>query len=230
MDCRRWAHYLCAELERHGLPQSYIARVMDELGDHHSDLREQGMSDQAAVERLGNLSWLAGQMAERYRERTFAGRRPWLVFVALPVPLLIAAWALTLMLTLGVLWGVEALGVPHTLWDATTTNWFSWIALTALRFLPASLVILTLCHAARGARVSRRFPAVGVLLVALVAMMFQSTLAISGLPGKSSFSLGLTFGETLLSMAQISQLLVPIALAGAYGLFARNQREVAGAA
>lgn len=214
MDCRPWVRYLRAELARHGLPRAYVDRIVEEMGDHRSELlKEPEMSEERAAEQLGNIEWLACQMADGYSRRTWAGRRPWLAFVVLPMPLLMAAWATIVALTLVAAWVVETFGVQIA-WSPGAAGLASSLGTTAIRFLPPAIVILWVLRAARASGASWRLPLVGLSLVALLAFLFHGSLHVSPDSGESSLQLGLTLSGGLLSGVHVLQAVVPFAAAG----------------
>lgn len=215
MDCRLWVQRLRTELARHRLPQAYIDRVVEEMGDHHSELlKEHAMSDERAAERLGNIEWLARQMADRYPRRTLAGRHPWLTFVVLPVPLLFAAWATVVAFTLLTAWAVEAFGVPSIDWSPEAARFASSLGTMALCFLPPAAVVVWVLRAARESGASWRLPSAGLGLVALLAFLFHGSLHVAPESGESHLRMGLTLGAGLLSGMHALQLLAPLAVAG----------------
>jgi hypothetical protein len=86
----KWLEELQKQLARRRLPATYVARLMDELSDHVTDLLEDQMSTDAlesrsVFERLGAPQDVARQAADEYRRRSFCGRHPILIFVVLPI-------------------------------------------------------------------------------------------------------------------------------------------------
>ena len=88
---------LRGRLLAHGLPRDYVERTVDELADHFQDLLtfSSQSPDQLArcLDRFGTIDQLTQRLVSEYRQQTFVGRHPRIIFGLLPIPLnlLIAA-------------------------------------------------------------------------------------------------------------------------------------------
>ncbi len=85
-----WRDELIRELMRRKIPRAWQARLMEELDDHLSDLKEERMSAttepfSSPEERLGAPHQIAAAAAAEYRKLGFFARRPVLTYFALPI-------------------------------------------------------------------------------------------------------------------------------------------------
>ena len=215
----RWSE----ALRRHGLPASYVNRVVGEWADHEAELREENPSmDAERLEtRMGTAEQLATFAAAEFRRRTFAGRHPVLTFVAGPVVVSVVMFAATL--------AAIACGYRLTDW---ATDWATDGKLTAddavdlppsktefeiveacnvlVRFLPFGLSAGILAFAARRSG-RRRWGYVACGIVAALAAVFVSRVTIATAVRPATWTMGF---DLPVSLEQLIQALVPAAWAG----------------
>ncbi|MEW4453264.1 hypothetical protein AB1L30_11350 [Bremerella sp. JC817] len=74
-----------------GLPRNYVDRTVLELEDHFEDLlRFSSQSPEQlarCLDRFGTIDQLTQRLVSEYRQQSFAGRHPGLIFGLLPIPL-----------------------------------------------------------------------------------------------------------------------------------------------
>ena len=131
MEVQASLRILRDELQRRGLPRSYIARVSGELAEHAADLAAASPPGTARsspsphpAAQLGEPLQLANQIAREYQRRTFLGRHPWLTFAALPAGAMLATCVATM---LGMVFAVEL--ILYLGGDAPSAA-FHWTAAT----------------------------------------------------------------------------------------------------
>jgi hypothetical protein len=111
------------ELIRRGLPADYAHRAASELADHHRDLidalRRDGLSEaQASSEaslRLGDPRMLVKKTVREYQRRHWWGRWRLVTFLLAPLPVLIAAWIVTL-------YALQFASGRYVLWTGIATD------------------------------------------------------------------------------------------------------------
>lgn len=105
----RWREELMAALVRERVPSSWRDRLVEELEDHLSDLKENLMSMDAEPvrlvnERLGLPHELASSAATEYRKLGFFARRPVLTYLLGPLvlmPILFVAFVFLCLMLIG---------------------------------------------------------------------------------------------------------------------------------
>jgi hypothetical protein len=173
---------LQAGLLRRGLPEDYVKRAVQELADHHADLREAqqpGMTGGEAVawQELGDVDRLGDELVRKYHARSFAGRHPLLTFVVAPLPTILAMWSATFVGFWLAVWGVlEAVScvVDARTWaDAEPPPLVEWVLMAlqpALFYVPPAVVAWSFCRTARRSGRGPAWGAASCLLLALLAM------------------------------------------------------------
>ncbi|MBX3436857.1 MAG: hypothetical protein KF861_05140, partial [Planctomycetaceae bacterium] len=158
-------------LIRRGIPPRYAQRVTAELHDHAADIAAQG---ERADDRLGDLSQLADEITHTFRQRTFAGRHPWLMFVLLPFPLAVLACVGTIMGYFGsVMLVAKLLELPPNLPEGRAAVLLRLVAVL-LPTLSTAGVTYCVCRAARRAGLHWTRAALACLPVLLFAAMTLS--------------------------------------------------------
>ena len=221
MDSRHWPDELRHKLQMQNLPPAYIDRLVEELSDHVLDTQSEttSMDAQNALNRLGSTDQIAAAATHEFRRRTFAGRHPWLTFVALPVafvPLLFVSSILALfaiywvaMTTLE--WLIEPVPL-FSLSEATQTRVEWWILAafdSYVRFVPFAIAAWMFCRWGRRSDM-RWWPLVTCTIVALTAgFLYTKSIPASGdKPGMWFVGLATHFEQR-----QVIQLLVPLTVA-----------------
>ena len=221
-----WRSRLIEALQRQALPRAYVQRLVEELSDHAADLslEEQSMEAQLDLDaRLGTPSQLAAVAVREFQRRTFAGRHPWLTFLAGPFVVVIATFVATLLLLVGFYWLLDvvlgaALGSSLSANEEMNTPPSAFeIGLMqsgnlVMRFVPFALSAWF--FAALGRRCAR--PVWGVVACGIVAVLAISFLSVIDLPGPNNnlgaWMMGFSWGT--IGLAQILQAAVPLALLG----------------
>jgi hypothetical protein len=225
----KWLEELQKQLARRRLPATYVARLMDELSDHVTDLLEDQMSTDAlesrsVFERLGAPQDVARQAAAEFRRRSFCGRHPILMFVVLPVVTLVAVFYVELM-------GLAALGMALKSTGADlSSDRLSPTAVGGVRLfctssllVPAALTAALFAWLAAKAGVPRKWPTITCAILGVLAAASQLDVYMSPLPGQSKLTLGMGFSTAVTAMfVQLSKFAVPL-LIGMW-IFSRRMR------
>jgi hypothetical protein len=229
MDSRPWPEELRHKLHRQNLPPAYIDRLVEELSDHVLDTQSEttSMDAQNALRRLGSTDQIAAAATQEFRRRTFAGRHPWLTFVALPfaiVPLvfvssILALFAIEWVATITLEWLIEP---EFSLAEATELRLARWILAafdTYVRFVPFAIATWIFCRWGRRSDM-RWWPLVACTIVALIAgfLCTKSIPASGDEPGMWMVGLATHF-----QLRQVIQILVPLTVAA--GLLWRLPRS-----
>lgn len=214
MDLHRWQNRLASELKARKVPPAYARRLLDELQDHILDLQEadmnQGTEAESTIdfaERLGDPKELAEQASAAHVYPTWAGRHPWLAFVAwTPVLFLLSVAAFGLLLV-GVATFFEGSTVatnPSLMQVVTLGGW-------AVAFLPAVVASLLLCRmVGRSGRRKLWALAACVLLAFLAGSLFVSCSPPYSKPGTGNFTIGLGVGAGWQFAQAVAPLLIGV--------------------
>jgi hypothetical protein len=148
----RWRDALREELSRRKIPVVWQRRLMDELDDHLSDLKEEHMADahgaaanlESVVERLGEPGQVAASAAAEYRKLGLLARRPVITFFLVPIiatPLWLTAFiALTMLAMLPIGWALDSgESAQNSEAAITATNALAVAAVNLWRFVPFAL-------------------------------------------------------------------------------------------
>jgi hypothetical protein len=223
MDSRPWPDQLRHKLQMQNLPPAYIDRLVEELSDHLLDTQSETTSMDAhnAQSRLGSTDQIAAAATHEFRRRTFAGRHPWLTFVALPVAFVPLVFIASILAVFVIQWMVattlEALIEPDLLFSLSeaTHARVEWWILTAfdsyVRFVPFVIAAWMFCRWGRRSDM-RWWPLVACTMVALTAgfLCTKSVPASGDQPGLWMVGLATHF-----ELRQVIQLLVPLTVAAA---------------
>jgi hypothetical protein len=221
MDSRPWADQLRHKLHTQNLPPAYIDRLVEELSDHVLDTQSEttSMDAQNALNRLGSTDQIAAAATNEFRRRTFAGRHPWLTFVALPVAFVPLLFVSSILALFAIEWvaitTLEWLIEPEPLFSLSEAaqSRVEWWILAAfdsyVRFVPFAIATWMFCRWGRRSDM-RWWPLVACTIVALTAgfLCTKSIPASGDKPG--SWIVGLA---THFEQRQVIQLLVPLAVA-----------------
>lgn len=181
---RKWREELKGALDRQRVPPPWRDRLIEELEDHLSDLKENTMSMNARIgpsaeERLGMPQELAAAAATEYRRLGFLARRPLLTYVVGPllvVPVLFIAWLLASMTLVG-----GAAAAAATLFDLPSQEPFPGGELIALgttlsfRFVPFALAAWLFCSLARRHSQDWRWTIVACAMIGIFAALLVAT-------------------------------------------------------
>lgn len=193
-----------------GLSPRHVARYLRELTEHHDDIADhlvhKGMSSSRArleaERRLGSTEALLLPMLADPRFRSFAARRPALVYLVLPLALQAG------LVTLAIFALIYAAG---TAMRPALPELGSFMAVLLL----AAPVIMSWCMftAAYRRRSPRLWPCLGALILAAVAAALQLGVTLPPAPGASG-EIGLTIGlpalVPLVTLALLSLLPLPL--------------------
>ena len=230
MHGQSWLDELHRQLTRKRLPPAYVARFVDELSDHVTDFLEDQMSTDAlqshsVFDRFGAPQDLARRAAQEFRQRSFCGRHPILMFVVSPL-LVMAAGTFASVLA------VVAVGrVCKWIDPALSSDRLSPTAVAGMRMLcicsplaPAALTAALFAWLAARAGVPRRWPIITGAILGLLAGLAQLDMYVSAAPGQSRLQLGLGFSTALTeTVFQLSKFAVPL-LIGIW-IFSRGIRR-----
>ena len=223
MDSRPWPDQLRHKLQMQNLPPAYIDRLVEELSDHLLDIQSEttSMDAQNAQSHLGSTDQIAAAATREFRRRTFAGRHPWLTFVALPVAFVPLVFVSSILAVFVIQWvaatTLEALLEPDTLLSLSEAKQarIEWWILAAfdsyVRFVPFVIAAWMFCRWGRRSEM-RWWPLVACTIVALIAgfLCTKSVPASGDQPGLWMVGLATHF-----ELRQVIQLLVPLAVAAA---------------
>lgn len=221
MSTRPWPDELRHKLHMQNLPPAYIDRLVEELSEHVLDTQSEttSMDAQNALNRLGSTDQIAAAVTQEFRSRTFAGRYPWLAFVALPVAVIPLVFVSSILGLFAIQWAamtsLEWLIEPepwHSLSKATESRVEWWILAafdSYVRFIPFAIATWMFCRWGRRSDM-RWWPFVACTIVALTAG-FLSTKSIPASDGRPGlWIVGLA---THVELRQVIQLLVPLTVA-----------------
>lgn len=176
-------------------------------------------------ERMGSPHELARRAANELRLRTYAGRHPFVTFVAAPLPtaaLILVGICLSMVLVLSVLPEGSSRDNYVPDWAAAVMQSIVW----AMRYVPFMFGAVLFCHLAKRALHRPGWSFVACALIALSAGSFavHLTLPTNG-PGSGSLTMGFGFAA---GASQLLQALAPLAVWAAYaGLGLRNRNPAA---
>lgn len=201
MTNQRWIERVGRNLVNQGLPKGYVRRVVGELRDHHDELataQTEIRDESPGVIRLGNPSRLAGAIAGEFRRQHFSGRHPLASFLAAPVLLMLALWALLPLSLVGLGWLCEDLfGIQLS--DAIVQHrqraqTILTVWQTLIVFGTPIVVALLVCRWAKRSAVSRGWLIAACAVIALLAFAIQVQIELPTAPGNGRLAIG--FGLT----------------------------------
>jgi hypothetical protein len=195
MSKSNWLNEVAGALRRQGLPRSYIRRFTEELVDHvddyyHTHSQEKiGMDAEICTDRMGTPDEIARRAAHELRRRTYAGRHPFVTFVAAPLPtavLLLVGLCIPFLLILTAVPDDYAPGY-FPAWAAVVMQSVVW----AMQFVPFVAGAVVFCYLAKRAFCGARWPFIACALVALLAGSFAVHLTLpTGAAGSGSLMMG----------------------------------------
>lgn len=211
MPNRNWCERVRHELLRQGLPHSYVARLVEELSEHATDLfkEDRSMDAEHALEaRLGNPQRLAEAAKSEFHHRTFAGRHPLLTFVAAPVFVVTATIVATIALMAAMAWGADLLSggalAPSDQSDTPPTPFQLQLIYTAnfvVRFVP--FLLSAFIFVRLGQRSGREVWSLGACgIIALFASAFVSVISATSADGHGTWVLGFGWKPELHQLMQ----------------------------
>jgi hypothetical protein len=221
MDSQPWHERLVQQLHQQHLPASYIDRLVEELADHAVDLQQENasMDAQQSLQLLGSAADLAAVAGREFRQHTFAGRHPWLTFVAGPVAFVPVLFVMLIVGFTGVGWVLDAvigscwcsdevLQLPLSETEARIEWWFITGFDCYVRFGPFVLAAWVFSRWARRSEL-RRWGLAACVIVALIAGLLSTKSVPSHGENPGLWMIGLTFQPHL---RQLVQFVVPLAL------------------
>jgi hypothetical protein len=195
MSKSSWLDEVAGALRRQRLPHSYIRRFTEELADHfddscHTQSEEKiGMDAETRIARLGAPNEIARRAAQELRQRTYAGRHPFVTFVAAPLPtaaLMLIGVCIPFLLILTAVPDDYAPG-QFPVWAALVMRSLVW----TMQFVPFIAGAVLFCHKARRATCGARWSFVACALVAMLAGSFAVHLTLpTGAAGSGSLMMG----------------------------------------
>lgn len=230
MSAPNWLEEMRAELAQRKLPAAYVARLMDELSDHFTDFLEDQMSTDALPSgsvfgSLGAPHEVARSAAQEFRRRTFSGRHPLLMFVAVPIVVLCVGFVASIFSVVGAGW------VWKWFDPAMSSERLSPTAVGVVRMLciavllvPAALTAALFSRLAGRAGMPRKWPIITGVLLGLLVGLAQLDVTLSTQTGKSQLMFGFGFGSST-AFFQLAKFAVPLAV----GLWIFSRRPTAGA-
>ncbi|HEY1603891.1 MAG TPA: hypothetical protein VGG64_30095 [Pirellulales bacterium] len=227
---RSWLDELHKQLTRRRLPPAYVARLVDELSDHVTDSLEDQMSTDAlqsrsVFDRLGAPHEVARRADNEFRQRSFCGRHPILMFVVLPLVVMAAATFASVLavIAMGQLCKWIDPGISSDRLSPTAVGGMRLFCISTL-LAPAGLTAAFFAWIAARGNVSQRWPIVTGAILGLLAGAAQLDMQLSAVPGRSSLNLGLGFSTALAeTIFQLSKFAVPV-LIGMW-IFSRGTRR-----
>ena len=202
-------HELRERLLRAGVAPRHVRRYLNELTDHLADLtaaeelagRTPEDAQSAALVRLGRMDDLAQAMFDRRQFRSWCVRAPWAVFGLVPLLVLAAAW----LVALGLLWFGWRLFLPgastpfgHRAAQFLQPSNIYFQSDRALFFGAPLLLGWSIAWIAARQRLKAAWPAVGLLLMALLGGTAQIRTRPPALPGAGThISLGFAFDSSV---------------------------------
>ena len=199
------------------VPPAWRERLLEELTDHLSDLKEEADMETLAEDRLGSPETIAAAAATEYRKLGFFARRPVLTYwigplVLVPVTVLLVLFLTSIVLGVMLEAGLWALGVQPSDVDVAMDNAMAQALVFPMRFLPFALAAWFFCRVARrhGRGWQSVLPACGI--VAAYALIYTVTLTAKTAeqPGLLMIGLGLSPSTWWLNFLQAA---VPLVIA-----------------
>jgi hypothetical protein len=181
-----WREFLMRELARRKIPRAWQARLMEELDDHLSDLKEEMMSTTSDCVpspegRLGKPHEIAAAAAMEYRRIGFFAQRPVLTYFVGPlvmVPVVFTAFLFLFLFTAGVaLEGIMCIvgaEPPHKMNPAA--NGIAHALVLGTRFVPFAFFAWMFCHFARRHGRGWRCVLSACTVIAMYAGLYSITL------------------------------------------------------
>jgi hypothetical protein len=241
MSNPRLLESVAGELRRHGLPAAEIARLLQELEDHVTDLvTEQGgcMNEPLQVHesieaRLGQPEVLVAAALANRRHASIFGRHPVLSFVVAPIPVAVLSWVAVLCLCFGLLKAVGwVFGEQYHIEGHAVRDWpvvlvFAMKVMEmAVRFLPPAVAGTLLCWCALRASLSWWWPLIASCLVAVVASSFFMQVKLPAEAGHGQVLMGLALPiAPVYTWNNLLQFLVPLAVVAAF-LWRERRRAI----
>ena len=214
-----WLNELHQQLAKKRLPPAYVARLVDELSDHVTDLLEDQMSTDAlqsrnVFERLGAPQDIAQQAGKEFRRRSFLGRHPILTFVLLPIVALLASLAVELASFVAVGSVLKSLGP-----ELSSERFSPWavggmrLLCTLAVVLPALLMAALFAWLAARTGVNRKWPVITAVILGLLAGASQLDMQLAPGEGQSKLMLGMGLSTAFAAtFFQLSKFAVPLGI------------------
>ena len=226
MDWNQWQSQLASELKARKLPPPYVKRFLREVQDHILDLQEAEMSQCTEAERnvdllekLGSPKLLADQAAAASLYQTWAGRHPWLAFLAGAPILFVLGVTICTLLVVGLALLLEGQTVQTMPALESICYWAGW-AIAVVPSIAASLLLCRMVYASGRKRVW----ALGAC--AMVALLAGGTIVDCMPPrtdpGTGCLRIGLALGGAWCFAQAIAPLLIGLAFTT---LTARHSHE-----
>ncbi len=225
MDFHQWQSQLASELKKRKVPSNYARRLLNELQDHVFDLQEAEMSHGTEAEntvdfseRLGNPEQLAEQAAVTTVYPTWAGRHPWLAFVAAtPALFLLSVVGFTLLVI-----GMALLVEGQTIETNPALKQVCKCAGWAIAFVPAIAAALLLCWRVSASGRRRLWALAACCSVALLAgCLMVSCIPPQSQPGTGNLSIGFGVGGNW----QIGQAIAPLLIGAVFMALGRLTKD-----
>jgi hypothetical protein len=201
-------------LLRAGVAPRHVKRYLDELTDHLADLRNEEVragrsasdAEAMALAQLGSIDDLAKAMIEKHHFQSWCARAPWAMFGIAPALVLATAWGVALF----ILWSGWNIFLPgtDTPFGGHRVHGFANLYFQfgkAIYFLAPILVGWGIGAIAARQRLKAIWPAVGLILIALVG-------------GASEVQAGRAAVPEGLGHIRMSFTLAPIVQGSPYGL------------
>ncbi len=219
----RWREELLQSLVRQRVPPKWRDRLIEELEDHLSDLKENQVSMDAnlnAQERLGTPNELASVAAGEYRKLGFFARRPVLTWVIGPLMLVPILFALFLLVAIPVL-GLVAHGIfalidpgydgqgPHAAGEL-----IAWAITMSFRFVPFALFAWLFCWFARRQARDWRSVMSACAIISVYAVLLFVTIEAPTVTQKGTLTIGLALPPR--ELIAVIQAMVPLAIGALY--------------
>jgi hypothetical protein len=236
MSKHRLLEKVAAGLRRRGLPRADIARLLEELNDHVTDILTEERSpmhestklNEKIETRVGRPELLVAAAVANRRHASFFGRHPVWSFIVAPIPLAVLAWFLFVFAFFGLLEGAAWLfGDAFEIEGKAVRDWPTWLFYTVKAFeyvapfLPSAVVAVFFCRCANRAGVSWRWTLTACSLVAFVAWTLVVQMKLPEEPGQGEYMLG--FGLPFFRLMNLAQLLVPLAVGMLFLWASRNR-------
>lgn len=215
-----WRENVIRELTRRKIPRAWQARLLEELDDHLSDLKEERMSTtaeqlQSPEDRLGVPHEIAAAAAAEYRKLGFFARRPVLTYFLLPIVAVPAAFVAFLLVAMpllslsldGAAW---LLGAESHMLSSSAANGLVGTVVLATRFVPFALLAWLFCLLARRHGRGWRCVLSACTVVAVYAALYSVTMQDRTEAQQGSLMMSLAIPPQKLS--NILQAAVPLAV------------------
>ncbi len=228
MDTRDWLEEVGWQLRSSGTSVAYQRRLLDELRDHIDDLSCEERNHAVSIEmagnellktRLGEPEEIAVAAAQNAPRAKFARRHPIVTYLLMPLPALLALWAV---------YAFGLVGILKLLQDYKSADWAIasvGIVVQSLAYVPAIALVLIIAWVALRSQTRTAWWLIASTIVAALSWLMMVSFRMPTTPGTGMLQIGVGFPPDLARWPQfVVPLVVTLAFAG-YVLVKRRREQ-----